>query len=95
MTSLEQDLQKKIINFLKSLDWYVVKVISANHAGVPDLICCAPTGLFVGIEVKRKGNNTTKLQDYNLEEIGRKGGVSFSCKSMEELKAQLVKNYLL
>jgi len=73
----EQDIQRKIIKFLESKGAYVVKVVSATKAGVPDILCCLQ-GKFIGIEVKTpttKGN-TSALQKYNLELIEAKGGLS-------------------
>ena len=87
----EQDIQKKLINHLEGLGSYVVKVISASKAGVPDLLCCYQ-GMFIGIEVKtpEKKNNTSKLQDINIERIQYAdgiAGVAWDIQSLEEILA--------
>lgn len=71
----EAILQTKIIKHLASKGAYTVKVITASKAGVPDLLVCYK-GLFIAIEVKAPGklSNTSKLQDYNLEQVRVSGG---------------------
>jgi len=73
----EQQVQKKITNFLEKQGAYVVKVVSATKAGVPDILACYK-GRFLGIEVKKPStkNNTSKLQDYNLDKIVEASGLS-------------------
>ena len=74
----EQAIQAKIIKFLEKRGAYVVKVITANKRGVPDIICCY-RGVFLGIEVKRPETkkNVSKLQEHNLAKIVEAEG--FSC----------------
>lgn len=84
----EQQVQKKIINYIESLDEaYVVKVVSATKSGVPDILCCV-SGTFVGIEVKRpeSRNNVSKLQEYNLNLIEKAGGHSLVAWNTEMVK---------
>lgn len=71
----EAVVQTKIIKHLTSKGAYVVKVITASKAGIPDLLVCY-NGLFIAIEVKAPGklSNTSKLQDYNLEQVRASGG---------------------
>lgn len=86
----EQAYQKKIIDFLKSKGVYVVKIISASQAGVPDVICCY-RGRFVAIEVKRPETlkNVSRLQAYNLDKITEAGGIGFVACSVEQVKKVL------
>jgi len=93
----EQQVQKKIITYLESLDEsYVVKVVSATRAGVPDIICCIG-GIFVGIEVKRPSsrNNVSKLQLYNLSSIERALGKSLIAWNVEMVKEFIEAEVLL
>lgn len=73
----ESTLQTKIIKHLANKGAYTVKVITASKAGVPDLLVCYK-GLFIAIEVKAPGklSNTSKLQDYNLEQVRASGGLT-------------------
>lgn len=86
----EQTYQKKIIDFLKSKGAYVVKIISASQAGVPDVICCY-RGRFVAVEVKRPETlkNVSRLQAYNLDKITEAGGIGFVACSVEQVKKVL------
>lgn len=73
----EQKTQKKIIDWLSSKGFYVVKTITCNRKGVPDILACAPNGQFVAIEVKYGSNKASKLQDYNIDLINKNGGLAF------------------
>lgn len=74
---LESKVQKKIIDYLEGRKWVVIKIVSANAAGLPDLICCSPKGLFVAIEVKTENGKLSALQEYKLESIRQCGGLAF------------------
>lgn len=84
----EQLIQKNILTMLKrDYDAYVVKVMTASVAGVPDILCCIQ-GLFIGIEVKRpesKGN-VSKLQAYNLSSIEKAGGHALVAWSVAQVR---------
>lgn len=83
----EQTIQSSIIKYLESKGCYVVKVISANKIGVPDLLCCI-NGRFVGIEVKTNKGIVSSLQIVQIERINKAEGIAFVCRSVEELKKQ-------
>lgn len=89
----EQQIQKKIFKYLISVGAYVIKVISASKAGVPDIICCYK-GIFIAIEVKTPGtrDNVSALQQYNLEQVMKAGGltlVAWEVEQVEELICNL------
>ena len=90
----EQDIQKKIIAYLEELGAYVVKVVSATKAGVPDLLVCYE-GKFIAIEVKKPEtrNNVSALQSYNLSKIENAGGYSLVAWSVEMVKEFLEDNF--
>jgi Holliday junction resolvase len=73
----EQKIQKKIVNFLEAEGHYVVKVVQASKAGVPDILACV-NGQFLAIEVKTPETkaNVSALQEHNLAKITRSGGLS-------------------
>ena len=86
MKMTEQQIQKSIIKYLESQGAYIVKVISASKAGVPDILCCYQ-GKFIGIEVKKPStkNNVSKLQEYNLKKIRESGGIALVAWSLEQV----------
>lgn len=73
----EQELQKKIIDWLNNNGYYVVKTITCNRKGVPDILACSPNGRFIAIEVKYGANKPSKLQEYNIQQINQRGGLAF------------------
>lgn len=83
----EQQIQKKILDYLDSIDCYTVKVINANKSGVPDILACYE-GKFLAIEVKRPEsiNTVTKLQEHNLSMVISKGGYSMVATSVADVK---------
>lgn len=87
MKVTEQDIQRKIIKWLESEGYYVVKVISASKAGIPDILACVK-GYFVSIEVKTPSTktNVSELQKYNLEKVKECGGYSIVAWSLDQVK---------
>lgn len=83
----EQQIQKKILDYLDSIDCYAIKVINANKSGVPDILACYE-GKFLAIEVKRPEsiNTVTKLQEHNLSMVISKGGYSTVATSVADVK---------
>jgi Holliday junction resolvase len=64
----EAQLQSKIISKFEKAGWVVVKLISTNTNGIPDLMCLK-NGKTIFIEVKRKGCHTSELQDYRIQQL--------------------------
>ena len=88
----EQDVQRKIIKYLESLpNSWVVKTISTNKRGTPDILACV-NGRFVAIEVKALGKLSTvsKLQQYQIDRINSSGGFSIAVDNLEDVKKFLL-----
>jgi len=85
---LEQKLQSKVIKYLKSNGYYCVKVITATVAGIPDILCCSPSGQFVAIELKKPDVKAepSALQKYNLEQIQKRNGIAICANSLKTIK---------
>lgn len=71
-TPKESAIQKKIIHYLESKGWYVIKLIQTNKNGIADL-CALKDGRAVFIEVKRAGLKPTLLQAFRAKELAQKG----------------------
>ena len=84
----EQITQKFISDYLDSIGAYSVKVIKANRAGVPDILCCLPSlgGRLVGVEVKKKGGVVSALQKYHIKQINDAGGLGLVAYSVQDVK---------
>ena len=82
----EQQIQNKIIKYLKTIS-YVVKIISATKAGVLDVIVCYK-GRFIAFEVKTpdKKNNVSDLQQHNISEIVKNGGLAYVVWELNQVK---------
>lgn len=89
----EQTIQSKIIKWLEKEGFYVIKTITCNRAGVPDIIACAPGGLFVAIEVKTPTGRVSKLQEVHVRKINYTGGIAFIARSLQEVKLALNGKY--
>ncbi len=84
----EQKLQAKIIKYMTAKGAYVVKVITASKAGIPDILICYE-GKFYGIEVKVGKNKVSGLQIANLKRIQECGGVAILAYSLNDVKENL------
>ena len=82
----EQAIQKSIIKYLKTVA-YVVKIISASKSGIPDLLVLYK-GRFIAFEVKTpdKKNNVSDLQEHNISEIVKNGGLAFVVWELNQVK---------
>jgi len=81
----EQDIQAKIQKYIKARGGYVVKTITSNRAGIPDILCCID-GKFIGIEVKMPGKTASPLQLANGDLIESAGGLFLVATSVEEVR---------
>lgn len=82
---MERDLQGKIITDARKRGCYVVKVIQASRAGVPDILMCSQ-GRFIAVEVKRLKMKARPLQNENAELIRKAGGMAVIVDSFEAWK---------
>ena len=82
----EQQIQNKIIKYLKTIS-YVVKIISATKSGIPDLLVLYK-GKFIAFEVKTPDtkDDTSDLQEYNINEIVKNGGLAFVVWELNQVK---------
>lgn len=83
----EAEVQKQILDYLKSKGHYVIKTIVSNKKGVPDILGCSNTGRMFAVEVKAPGKKleVTALQTYNLAEIKRRGGIALVADSLIDI----------
>ena len=88
----EQAIQTKIQEFLRGEGHYVVKVMKASRAGVPDILACV-NGVFVGLEVKDSKGRPSDLQRHNIQKINDCNGVAGVVRSVKDV-AELLKDIL-
>lgn len=56
-----------------------------GRAGVPDILCCV-RGSFLAIELKRPGEQPTKLQTRELHAIHDAQGFAYVARTLDEVK---------
>ena len=84
----EKKVKNKIVRILKECGAYYFFPASygMGRSGVPDIVCCL-RGYFIGIECKAGKNKPTPLQEKELADIIKAGGVS--CVINEDNMAEL------
>ena len=89
----EKKVKDKVVKLLKSYGIYYF--FPATHgfgrSGVPDIICCY-NSLFIGIECKAGTNKPTALQEKEMADIRKAGGVVFV---INELNLTLLEKFLM
>jgi hypothetical protein len=78
----EQQIQSKKIKELEAQGYYVIKLISTNKNGIPDLIAIPKNSDVLFVEVKKPDGRVSKLQEYRLKELNEHG-----------IKTQIFKGY--
>ena len=69
----EQRIQAKRIKQLEGEGYYVIKLITTNKNGIPDLIAVKPGANVLFSEVKTPKGTTSPLQDYRIKELNELG----------------------
>lgn len=69
----EQKIQSKKIKELEAQGYYVIKLVSTNKNGIPDLIAIPPNSDVLFVEVKTKSGKVSKLQEYRHKELRAMG----------------------
>lgn len=69
----EQAIQSKRIKQLEAEGYYVIKLITTNKNGIPDLIAIHPEKGVLFSEIKTPTGRVSKLQEYRLKELQRYG----------------------
>lgn len=87
----EAAIQTKVQQHMKAHNFYVVNVISAGKAGVPDIIACDTKGRFWAVEVKKEGGRASKLQHKNIDDLKRNEAVAFIAYGFADYLRQFAK----
>ncbi len=69
----EQRIQTKKIEDLEKQGYYVIKLITTNKNGIPDLIAIPPNSDVLFVEVKQPTGILTKLQKFRIKELNKHG----------------------
>lgn len=92
----EQQIQKKRIDQLEAEGYYVIKLISTNKNGIPDLVAIPPGAGVLFSEIKRPGQKPSELQKFRIKELLKKGidvelydGTSSICSASDKILKEI------
>lgn len=73
----EKSFENKVKKYLKSKGIYYFKYFGNAYStsGILDLTLCV-NGKFIGVEIKAEKGKVSPLQEYNINEIKRCGGIA-------------------
>lgn len=82
----EAKVKKRVTAILKEYGAYYFTPVTGGYgsSGVPDIVACLG-GRFIGIECKAKKNVPTALQEKNLDDISKAGGIAMVVREDTEL----------
>jgi Holliday junction resolvase len=69
----ESQIQSKKIKELEAKGYYVIKAITTNKPGIPDIIAIPPNSDVEFYEVKGPTGKLSKLQEYRIKELTEHG----------------------
>jgi Holliday junction resolvase len=69
----EQQIQSKRIKQLEAEGYYVLKLITVNKKGIPDIIAIPPNSGVLFSEVKTPTGVVSELQKFRLKELEEHG----------------------
>tara|TARA_R110002126_G_scaffold49598_3_gene137187 strand:- start:1371 stop:1613 length:243 start_codon:yes stop_codon:yes gene_type:complete len=69
----EQQIQFNRIKKLESEGYYVIKLITTNKNGIPDLVAIPRDCNVLFVEVKRPDGRLSKLQEFRIKELQEHG----------------------
>lgn len=86
----ESQLQAKIIKYLEAQGWYVIKVVSSNRRGVPDLVCTKESEYYF-FEIKTPTGKAQPIQIAQINTINKIASSerAFIVRSIEDV-AQII-----
>ena len=88
----EKTFENQVKNYLKSKGIWHVKYFanSFTPVGIPDILAVV-NGRFVAIELKAEKGRTTLIQEHNIREIKKSGGIAVVLRpsGFEEFKTMI------
>ena len=69
----EAKYQAKLIKQYEAQGWYVIRLITTNKSGIPDLLCLKEGETPLFIEVKGSKGKPSKLQEFRIKELINNG----------------------
>jgi hypothetical protein len=89
---MESKVQTDIINEIKKMGGYSVKILRCTKNGFPDihfLLPSTPYPIPCYCEVKQKGKKARAMQLFRIKELTKMGAVAFEADSLEQFKTKI------
>ena len=73
----EKKVKDKVVKLIKAygIYYFFPATYGFGRSGVPDIVCCAK-GKFIAIECKAGNNKPTALQEKEMADIRKQGGIA-------------------
>lgn len=86
----ESAITAAIRRLLKRRGAYAVKIFGSGRGriGVPDILA-SYRGRFIGVEVKQRRGVVSAIQDHEMRQIRKSGGVAIAAKHEDEVEQVL------
>ncbi len=93
----ESEIQKDIIQYLKSIDCmvfrmnsgYIRKNVKLSPPGTPDLLVITKSGIVIWIEVKTETGQLNAKQEIMHLKLLKHKQIVFVCRSVDDIKEKL------
>lgn len=87
MTTLEKEIEKKLVDTIKRHRGLCLKWVCPGWAGVPDRIILLPGGRIYFVETKRpRGGKLSRMQEWWLGRLRRLGFPALVVWEMDDIK---------
>lgn len=86
---LESAIERRLVKGVKELGGMCIKFTSPGTPGVPDRIIITATGRVIFVELKTEVGRLSKLQQYIVGEMQKRGADVRVVKGIEAVKALL------
>jgi len=84
----EQEIQKKISDWLNKEGWFVNKLMACTISGTPDLIA-HKDGKTMYVEVKKPGGRLSRIQQYRIAQLREEGITVYVTDNLNKFKEEL------
>ena len=69
----EKEIERRLVQAVKSRGGLCYKFVSPNCVGVPDRIIITPQGRVIFVELKTETGRLSKMQAYQIAEMRKRG----------------------
>ena len=85
----ESQIERRLVEGVKSLGGMCLKFVSPGTLGVPDRIIITAKGRVIFVELKTETGRLTKIQRYVIGEMQKRGADARVVKGIDEVKELL------